>query len=212
MQGAVVLAGGYGTRFGDGDKAVADVAGVPMIRRVISRVAPAVDDIVVNARRDQRESIDDALDDRFSYRFAFDEEHDRGPLAGMATGLDAVDAAYSLVVACDMPFVDRRFVETLFDRATEHEAAIPLERGADDVWLQPLQAVYETERMAEVAATALEDDVESPVTAVETLDYETVPVSVGSSAMAGLTLRNVNTPAELREAERHFSRRTSADR
>lgn len=212
MQGAVVLAGGYGTRFGDGDKAVASVAGVPMISRVVSRVAPIVDEVIVNARVDQREAIDAALDGQFSYRFAFDETPDRGPLAGISTGLAAVDASYSLVVACDMPFVDSTFVETLFDRAAMNEAAIPLERGDTGVWLQPLQAVYETEPMAEAAERALEDGIDRPVEVVAALQYEAVPVSVGTSPEAGRTLRNVNTPAELREAERYFSRLAAADR
>ena len=212
MQGAVVLAGGYGTRFGDGDKAVASVAGVPMIRRVVSRISPVVDDIVVNARTDQREAIESALDGTFSFRFAFDETPDQGPLAGISTGLAAADTQYSLVVACDMPFVDSRFVETLFDRAVTNEAAIPLERGQNDVWLQPLQAVYETETMAAAAAAAIDDAIDRPVEVVESLDYEAVPVSVGTSPEAGMTLRNVNTPEELREAERYFSRRAAADR
>ena len=212
MQGAVVLAGGYGTRFGDGDKAVASVAGVPMIRRVVSRVAPVVDEIVVNARVDQREAIESALDGQFSAQFAFDETPDRGPLAGISTGLAATDAQYSLVVACDMPFVDSRFVETLFDRAAKNEAAIPLERGDNGVWLQPLQAVYETGAMADAAVRALEDGIQRPVEAVDALEYEAVPVSVGTSPEAGMTLRNVNTPEELREAERYFSRIAAADR
>lgn len=212
MHGAVVLAGGYGTRFGDGEKAVASVAGVPMIRRVVSRIAPVVDEIVVNARADQREAIQSAIGDRFSYRFAFDETPDRGPLAGMSTGLAAAEASHTLVVACDMPFVDNRFVETLFDRALMNEAAIPLERDGKGVWLQPLQAVYETEAMAEAAATALEDGVQRPMEAIDALDYETVPVSVGPSPEAGMTLRNVNTAAELREAERYFSRLSAAER
>jgi molybdopterin-guanine dinucleotide biosynthesis protein A len=212
MQGAVVLAGGYGTRFGDGDKAVASVAGVPMIRRVVSRVEPVVDEIIINARVDQREAIDAALEGQFSYRFAFDETPDRGPLAGIATGLAAADASSSLVIACDMPFVDTRFVETLFDRAAMNEAAIPLERGDTGVWVQPLQAVYETETMAATARAAIVDGIDRPAAAVESLDYEAVPVSVGTSPDAGMTLRNVNTPAELREAERYFSRLAAADR
>ena len=204
MNGAVVLAGGFSTRFGDVDKAVADVAGEPMIRRVVATVAPLVDDIVVNVRTDQRRSIETALADLdVQYRFAFDDVPDRGPLAGMVVGLERSTAEYTLVIACDMPFVEREFVETLFERANGKEAAIPVERGEDGEWLQPLQAVYETDRTLRVTSEALAEGIDSPATAVGRLAFDAVTVSGDSE---GWSLRNVNTPADRREAERYVER------
>lgn len=212
MRGAVILAGGFSTRFEDGDKAVAPVAGTPMIRRVFATVAPVVDEVVVNARREQRRAIEDALDGvGRSYRFAFDAVPDRGPLAGMATGLSAVSATNTLVIACDMPFVQRDFVESLFELASTAEAAIPVERGPDANWRQPLQAVYETEAAQRAFREALEAGVESPATAVERLASETVIVSTDVEGTAGWTLKNVNDCEDRREADRYFSR-TDADR
>jgi len=46
-------------------------------------------------------------------------------MAGIATGLNAADAEYAFVVACDMPFVDPEFVDYLFERAQRHDAAVP---------------------------------------------------------------------------------------
>ncbi|WP_259519688.1 molybdenum cofactor guanylyltransferase [Halanaeroarchaeum sp. HSR-CO] len=206
MKGAVVLAGGYSTRFGDADKAVADVAGEPMIRRIVSTVAPVVDEVVVNAREEQRSVIDGALvDTGFSYRFAFDAVADRGPLSGMVRGFEAAAADYTLVVACDMPFVEQGFVETLFDRAAGADAAVPIEQCGDEQWLQPLQAVYDTERTLSVARRALEEGITSPATAIGRLDIETISVADASAADDRWTLKNVNSPHDLREAERYFS-------
>lgn len=207
MKGAVVLAGGYSTRFGEADKAVADVAGEPMIRRIVSRVAPIVDEVIVNAREDQRSVIDGALADTpFSYRFAFDGVTDRGPLSGMVRGFETSSAEYTLVVACDMPFVDQGFVETLFRRAAGRDAAIPIEQCGDEQWLQPLQAVYETDRTLSVAREALEEGITSPATVIGRLDVETVIVSETVDTGEPWTLKNVNTPQDLREAERYFSK------
>ena len=50
MRSGVVVAGGRSTRFGAPDKAVADLGGTPMIRRVADRIAPAVEELVVNCR------------------------------------------------------------------------------------------------------------------------------------------------------------------
>ena len=118
MRSGVIVAGGRSTRFGDADKAVTELAGTPMIRRVADRVAPAVDEVVVNCRADQREAIDAALDG-FDHpvSFALDPEPDLGPLAGIAAGLDAAGGTYALVVACDMPFVASALVSSLFERA-----------------------------------------------------------------------------------------------
>lgn len=206
VKSAVILAGGYATRFGGRDKAVAPVAGTPMIRRVVDAVGPLVDDVVVNARTDQQAAINDALDGcRFDYRYAFDAVPDRGPLYGIATGLAVVETEYALVVACDMPFVNPRFVEHLFERAVGHDAAIPVERTDGGEWLQPLQAVYRAETMARVASVALEDGLESPQSAIAGLDYVTVQATDVPDHLGGWTLRNVNTRAELVEAERRLA-------
>jgi len=81
---AVVLAGGYSTRFGDADKATASLDGEPLVRRVVERVAPAVDEVVVNCRAEQRTPIGQALDG-LNYRFAVDPVPDGGPVAGVRT-------------------------------------------------------------------------------------------------------------------------------
>ncbi len=64
-------------------------------------------------------------------------------MAGIATGLGAVDSEYAAVVACDMPFVDPAFLDYLFERAASHEAAVP----RPDEWFQTTQAVYHAEAM-----------------------------------------------------------------
>ena len=207
MNGAVVLAGGYSCRFGEVDKTVVDLAGKPMIRRVVETVGPMVDELVVSLRSDQTDRIETALEDcETPYRFAIDEVSDRGPLAGLVWGLEATDAEYALVVACDMPFVDPTFVKSLFDRAAGRDAAIPVERNGDEEWLQPLQAVYRTDRTLQVARSALEEGISSPATAVGRLDYVTVTVESATPGGDGWTLRNVNTEPDLEEAEGYFDR------
>jgi len=59
---AIILAGGHSTRFGEADKAVANLAGTPMIRRVVDRLDPVVDEIVVNCRDEQVTAIRSVLE------------------------------------------------------------------------------------------------------------------------------------------------------
>lgn len=136
MRSALILAGGYSTRFGEPDKAFVPVDGRPMIERVADRVAPVADELVVNCRPEQRRPVERALD-AHTFRFAVDPVPDQGPVAGLRTGLRVTRGQAVAVVACDMPRVDPALFETLFDAC--EGAAVP--RSGDR--LQPLHAVYE---------------------------------------------------------------------
>ncbi|MFB6125022.1 MAG: molybdenum cofactor guanylyltransferase [Halanaeroarchaeum sp.] len=204
MRAAVIVAGGYGTRFDGRDKAVAAVGGVPMIRRVADAVASLVDDVVVNLRDDQRAAIETALEGlSVPVTYAVDPVPDRGPLAGIATGLAATDAEYALVVACDMPLVDPDFVEYLFEQAAGRDGAVPVERGDDREWVQPLQAVYRVDAALAAARESMDAGASRPLDAIADLDVHRVDVADTPGGAA--TLDNVNTRAQLRDVERRLA-------
>ena len=201
MRSTVIVAGGRSTRFGDADKAVADLAGTAMIRRVADRVAPVVDEVVVNCRRDQRAAIREAFEDfELPVSFALDPEPDLGPTAGIAAGLDAAEAEYGLVVACDMPFVDPSFASHLFDRAAGHDAAVP----RPDEWFQTTQAVYRADTMAPACEAALDGEDRRIIVALSDLDYVVVDREEIEEHASMETFENVNTRAELEAAKERF--------
>ena len=192
----VVVAGGRSVRMGGREKAVVDVAGTPLIRRVADGLTPAVEELVVNCRADQREAIAGALSG-LAPTFALDTESDRGPVAGIATGLEATDAAYAVVVACDLPFLDTALVEYLFERAAGNDAAVP----KPDDWFEPLHAVYRPEPMAEACRDAL---VEGDVRIIEplfSLEYEVVERTALVAHGSLDSFESVDTPADLADAE-----------
>lgn len=154
MRSGVIVAGGRSTRFDRTDKVVASLDGTPLIRRVADRVAPVVDEVVVNCRREQRPAIDgavDGIDERV--RFAVDEEPDQGPMVGIRNGLREATGAYAFVVAADMPFVSPDLVEFLFEAANGHDAAVP---RTDDGWYQTMHAVYHVEGMRRACDAAID--------------------------------------------------------
>jgi molybdopterin-guanine dinucleotide biosynthesis protein A len=204
MRSAVIVAGGRSTRFGDRDKAVAELAGVPMVRRVADRLARVCDRLVVNCRSDQRDDVEAALAGH-DPAFAVDPDPDRGPVAGIRTGLRAVETGYAAVVACDMPFVDPDFVAYLFERAAGHDAAIP--RPGE--WYEPLQAVYRAAAMADAcdaALTAAEGGEPRILTPIETLDHVVVDSEAVAAHAASDTFDNLNTEAEFRAADDRLGR------
>jgi molybdopterin-guanine dinucleotide biosynthesis protein A len=199
---SVVVAGGHSTRFGDEDKAVADLLGTPMIRRVADRLAGVVDAIVVNCRTEQVDRIATAMDGYdHAVRFAEDPEPDRGPMAGIRTGLRVVDTRYAVVVACDMPFVDPEFVAYLGERAAGHDAAVP--RVGE--WFEPTHAVYHADRMADACDRALDRGERRVVAPLEGLDCVVVGDDGISRHADEKTFENVNTEAELEAAEAYLS-------
>jgi molybdopterin-guanine dinucleotide biosynthesis protein A len=201
MGTAVILAGGHSTRFGDEDKVVAELAGTPMIRRVADRIAPAVDGVVVSCREDQQAAIEAALDGcALPVSFAYDPEPDLGPIAGMGAALATVDAAYALVVAGDMPFVDPAFVAHLFERAEGHDAAIP--RPGE--WYQTTQAVYRAAPMAAACERALAEGDHRIVDALSGLDTVVLDQAAIESVTTDETFENLNTRAEFDAAARRL--------
>jgi molybdopterin-guanine dinucleotide biosynthesis protein A len=197
MRSGLIVAGGRSTRFGDADKALADLAGTPMIRRVADRLAPAVDELVVNCRADQQAAIATALEGYdHPVSFALDRKEDLGPLAGIGTGLEAVAGEYAAVVACDMPFVDPAFVSHLFERADSHDAAVP----RPDEWYQTTQAVYQAEAMARGCRRALGEGERRVVAVLDDLDVVVVDREAVERHASMATFENLNTRQELEAA------------
>ena len=101
----LLLAGGQSRRMGGGDKALRMLGGTTLLERVIERLRPQVDALVLNANGDPS---------RFA-RFALPVVPDSipgfaGPLAGVLAGLDwaaaqGPDYMYIVSVATDAPFL-----------------------------------------------------------------------------------------------------------
>jgi len=111
----LLLAGGQSRRMGGGDKAMRLLGGIPVLDRVIGRLRPQVEVLVINANGDPA---------RFA-RFALPVVADSvpgfaGPLAGVLAGLDwAVahrpDCPYVVSVATDAPFLPMDLVVRLIE-------------------------------------------------------------------------------------------------
>lgn len=192
----VIVAGGRSVRMGGAEKTVVDVGGTPLIRRVADRLSAATEELIVNCRADQREAIAEALEGR-DPRFAIDEVPDRGPVAGILTGLEAADTAYCAVVAADMPFLDPDLIAYLFERADGHEAAVP--RPAE--WFEPLHSVYKTEPSIAACERALEKENPRIIEPLSTLDRVVVDRDELLAHGSLESFESVDTPEDIEWAE-----------
>ncbi len=94
----MILAGGKARRMGGLDKGLALYQGRALIARVLDRLKPQVDSVLINANRSRDQYA------KFGYPVIADAESGfLGPLAGMLAGLRATRTDLLLCVPCDSP-------------------------------------------------------------------------------------------------------------
>jgi molybdenum cofactor guanylyltransferase len=120
----VLLAGGLARRMGGGDKPMRQIGGVAILTRVIARLKPQCDTLVLNANGDPERFAG------FDLPVVADSvENFPGPLAGILAGLDWAaenrpDAAWVLSAAADCPFLPRDLVARLHRARIEQNAEL----------------------------------------------------------------------------------------
>ena len=124
-QCAVILAGGQANRMGGGDKGRLMLGDQSLIHRVIDRIAPQVDKVVLNANGDLSR-----FDDLELPVVADSIPNYPGPLAGVLAGMDwAAEHGYEwlISVAADTP----AFPLDLVERLTEGNTPVVLAATPD---------------------------------------------------------------------------------
>jgi molybdopterin-guanine dinucleotide biosynthesis protein A len=115
----LILSGGRATRMGGVDKGLVNLHGKPLIAHVISRIAPQVDELFINANRelDQYNTL--------GYPVLADETQNfSGPLAGFQLALKNAKHDYVCIVPCDSPFLPENLVQKLFAALLKNDAEI----------------------------------------------------------------------------------------
>lgn len=189
----VVIAGGLSSRMGR-EKALISLAGKPLLAHVLERFRPQVDCVALNANGDPSRFA------AFALEVAPDRHADHpGPLAGLAAALHlALSRGYELVATApsDAPFLPLDAVARL--RAG-------LEPGVDAVvasgpnGLEPLVGLWRIGAL-DAIESALSEGRRAVHRLLAALPHRVVPFT--SAGDGPDPFANLNTPEELREAER----------
>jgi molybdopterin-guanine dinucleotide biosynthesis protein A len=126
----IVLAGGQSSRLGM-DKSFVNVKGQSLIEQIVAKLTRLSDDVVIVTNSPEKY-------DHLEARVVGDIYPGKGALGGIYSGLRAVANAQSLVVACDMPFLDLNLLRYMILLACGHDVVIP--RIGE--FLEPLHALY----------------------------------------------------------------------
>ena len=127
-----------------------------------------------------------------------DEQEGRGPLQGLAAGLEALrgraEAAY--VSSCDVPLLRPAFVRRLLELLGEHAICVPRVGG----YHHPLAAVYRL-GVVEVVRRLLAEDRLRPFFLFEAVPTRVVEADeLRDTDPTFQTLRNLNTPEDYEAA------------
>jgi molybdenum cofactor guanylyltransferase len=122
----VILAGGLGRRMGGIDKGLQELRGRPMVAWVVERLAPQVDELLINANQNIERYAD------FGQRVVPDQIPDyAGPLAGLHAALAAATHPLVATAPCDSPFLPADLVSRLFSALTAADADLAVARTFD---------------------------------------------------------------------------------
>lgn len=198
MVTVAIQAGGLSSRMGQ-DKALVQLARRPLIAHQLERLRGLADDILVTTNHPEAFQA-------FEVRTACDARPGSGALEGLRTALHAALGETVLVVACDMPFLSRLLLEHLLSLAPQADAVVPCRQGE----FEPLHAVYSRSCLPAVEAS-LAGRRQQVIGFFDSIHV----LSVADETLRrfdplGLSFFNINTPADLNEAE-HLVRQPPAE-
>ncbi len=183
----VVLAGGAGRRLG-GRKAVARLAGRPLLAWPLTALGVVLPRVVVQAKPDS------LLPDLPGTEVWREPAAPRHPGFALVWALERAAGSAVLVCAADLPFVTPSLVGRLLDRSGAAAAVLAAAPAP-----QPLLGLYRPAAAEPLRRRLAAEPQISLRRAVDAL----APILV---AAAPDELTNINTPEDLRQAERRLSR------
>jgi molybdenum cofactor guanylyltransferase len=192
----LVLAGGLARRMGGGDKARIRIAGKTILERVLACLKPQCATVILNANGDTTRFADSSLPVVADSVPGF-----AGPLAGILAGLDwaAVHRpaiADIVSVPGDCPFLPGDLVARL--AAARAAAGVPLACARSGDWRHPVVGLWPVALREDLRKALVEKDMRKIEAwtgrhGVAIADWPATPVD---------PFFNVNTPADVAEAER----------
>ena len=183
------MAGGKSRRFGR-DKALVPLMGQPLLCRVGERLATVCQELIVVGPPERQLLLPDALvvQDRFP---------DAGPLAGLHAALNRARHRWSIVVACDMPFLNPALLRYLLSLREGYDVVLPRHGG----YTQQLHAAYSTDCLPHIETQLTKGDykIDRFFPAVRVRYVDDPELRLHDELLRSFF--NVNTPEALAEME-----------
>ncbi|MBV6397315.1 MAG: putative molybdenum cofactor guanylyltransferase [Anaerolineales bacterium] len=175
------------------DKALKPFLGRPLIQRVIERMIPIADEILVTTNRPDDYAF-------LNLRLIPDLVPGRGALGGLYTALASASGDRVAVVACDMPFASPSLIQAASGLLDEEQADVVIAKSEEGY--EPFHAVYRRAACVSAIQSAMQADKWKVIAWFpEVKVRELSPDEVKALDPPALCFWNVNTPEEFAEAE-----------
>ena len=188
----IALAGGKGLRLGR-DKILETIGNKSLLERVVFTLSFFGSDIIIVTATKQSLPL---FIDYPKLRVISDTYPDKGPLGGVYTGLAASASFYNLVVACDMPFLNRALLRYMTKLSPSFDLVVPKLGNM----VEPLHAVYSKNCLAPIEYLLKRDKLQVAqllnVVRVRYVEAE----EINKFDPEHLSFFNVNTEADLKRA------------
>ena len=176
-------------------KALERINSQSLIERTIACLSPLTQSVLVVISQEQFGIF---AASRLKAKVIIDLYPGKGALGGIYTGLASADSYNSLVVGCDMPFLNRDLLSYIVDHSSDFDAVVPRVHGM----LEPLHAVYSKGCLEPIRKMMEQDKLEIShlFTLVKTRYVGEDEIAKFDSQY--LTFFNINTLADLRKARK----------
>ncbi|MBI4317219.1 MAG: molybdenum cofactor guanylyltransferase [Chloroflexi bacterium] len=195
----IILAGGRSRRLGT-DKTVLEIGGRRLIEVVLDIVAAVAHDVIIVTNSPH-------LFESLPARLTGDVQPGTGPLGGILSGLLVSDDSHSLVVACDMPFLNLDLLIHMRQCADGCDVVMP--RLAS--YFEPLHAIYSKACIEPIQSLLADNNFKI----IDLLDQARVRYldepEIDRFDPERMTFFNINTREDLEKARREFARRSKKD-
>ncbi|HHT7190571.1 TPA: molybdenum cofactor guanylyltransferase [Bacillus cereus] len=192
----IVLAGGMSSRFGE-PKALASWRGSTFIEHILKAMENALQEVVVISHSNIKEQLErfvqvPIIEDIPHYK-------GNGPLAGIVSGMEYIEADWYVIMPCDAPNVSPEWFTILLEQTSnEYDAVVPIINGRK----QPLLAAYHS-RVKEKIYTLLQEEKRSMG---QLLSQCNVKYVAGEDVQANAEwFLNMNTKEEYIQAQKDLS-------
>lgn len=186
----IILAGGKNSRMGI-NKAHLEIDGERLIDKTMNIYRQIFTEVIIvtNDPLSYLEFTDAAV--------VTDIYKEKGPLGGMYTGLFYSNNPYAFVSACDMPYLNKNFIDFLIEKEGKYDVIVPeLPDG-----YQPLHAIYSRNCLPSIKRLLLMDKLKITGFYRDMRVLTVPPEQILPFNKNGRLFHNLNTPQDIQEIQ-----------
>ena len=146
---AIVLAGGKSKRMGF-DKQFLSIDGIYITEYIIDILKPMFNNIILVTNKPEAYKDRDIV-------LAEDFHKDFGPLGGIHIGLKKSQSLYNYIVACDMPYINKAYIDFMKKKIEEENYKKDAVITRFGNWIEPFNAFYSKALLSQVEESILSE-------------------------------------------------------